>query len=124
MTVAGAKGHDWLVGDGFDTGYAQSPINLKTEIPVKADFMDKDFEFSYTPFRPAQKKKFDEKNDRFEFLLNNKDWLKTSTVGLFDPQLSGRNVMFSAKNVHFHAPSEHSINGKIADLEMHVVHKI
>lgn len=32
--------------------------------------------------------------------------------------------MFAAKNVHFHAPSEHQINGKIADLEMHVVHKI
>ena len=31
--------------------------------------------------------------------------------------------IFELKQFHFHAPSEHTINGKHADMEMHLVHK-
>ena len=31
--------------------------------------------------------------------------------------------LFELKQFHFHAPSEHTINGKHADMEMHLVHK-
>lgn len=30
--------------------------------------------------------------------------------------------IFNALQVHYHAPSEHTINGKHFDLEMHLVH--
>jgi len=35
---------------------------------------------------------------------------------------AGDGAIFSAAQLHFHAPSEHTINGKHMDLEMHVVH--
>ena len=37
-----------------------------------------------------------------------------------DPSLQRH--LFSAAQLHFHAPSEHTVNGKHYDLEMHIVH--
>jgi carbonic anhydrase len=34
----------------------------------------------------------------------------------------GDGSTFNALQLHFHAPSEHTVNGKYMDLEMHVVH--
>ena len=34
----------------------------------------------------------------------------------------GSKSLFSPLQFHFHAPSEHSVNGKLYDLEMHIVH--
>ena len=33
-----------------------------------------------------------------------------------------RKKLFTAAQLHFHAPSEHSVDGKHFDLEMHIVH--
>ncbi len=33
-----------------------------------------------------------------------------------------RRKLFTAAQLHFHAPSEHTINGRHYDLEMHLVH--
>jgi len=34
----------------------------------------------------------------------------------------GINQTFKPAQLHFHAPSEHTVNGKHYDLEMHIVH--
>ena len=48
----------------------------------------------------------------------------TRTVGLFDEHLKNRDVTFHGMQAHFHSPSEHSIDGELLDLEMHIVHGI
>lgn len=35
---------------------------------------------------------------------------------------NGNTSEFVAAQFHFHAPSEHTVNGKHMDLEMHIVH--
>ena len=52
--------------------------------------------------------------------MNN--WMKTSTINLFDKHI--QSVILYGSNVHFHSPSEHSIDGQLMDLEMHVVHRM
>ena len=52
--------------------------------------------------------------------MNN--WMKTSTINLFDKHI--QSVTLYGSNVHFHSPSEHSIDGQLMDLEMHVVHRM
>ena len=48
----------------------------------------------------------------------------TKTAGLFDRHLKGKYTKFYGMQTHFHAPSEHSIDGQLLDLEMHIVHGI
>ena len=48
--------------------------------------------------------------------------LTTKTPGLFDNHLRNKNIHLSCMQTHFHAPAEHAIDGKIHDLEMHIVH--
>ena len=46
--------------------------------------------------------------------------LKTQTISLFDPHIPVATL--HGVQFHFHAPSEHSIDGQLMDLEMHIVH--
>ena len=69
-------------------------------------------------------KKFDEKGDRFFFPMTGENYLYTKTAGLFDRHLGGRNIKLLGLQSHFHAPSEHSIDGKLMDMELHIVHAI
>lgn len=48
--------------------------------------------------------------------------MQTSTISLFDSHIE--EAKFNGWQFHFHSPSEHSIDGKILDLEMHIVHLI
>ena len=48
--------------------------------------------------------------------------MHTSTVKLFDKHIES--AVFYGNSFHFHAPSEHSIDGELMDLEMHVVHEM
>ena len=89
------------------------------------NFQDDEFEFSYKPIDPVAVKKFNEKASQFIYELNvEQDYLLTKTVGLFDKHLAGKNTKFYGMQTHFHAPSEHSIDGNLLDLEMHIVHGI
>jgi len=85
-------------------GGSQSPIDIVTEEVVTADLPKLDFET-----RPAELK-----------LLNT-----GHTVEVIAPDGStlrfGKQT-FTLKQYHFHAPSEHTINGEHADVEVHFVH--
>lgn len=44
--------------------------------------------------------------------------------GLFEIDFSdGSKSLFTPLQFHFHAPSEHSVNGRLYDLEVHFVHQ-
>jgi carbonic anhydrase len=50
------------------------------------------------------------------------NFMKTQTISLFDKNIDSATLY--GLQYHFHAPSEHSINGKLLDLEMHIVHAL
>lgn len=50
------------------------------------------------------------------------NFMRTQTINLFDKTID--NAVLLGMQYHFHAPSEHSINGQLLDLEMHIVHAL
>lgn len=50
------------------------------------------------------------------------NFMKTSTINLFEKNIDSATLY--GLQYHFHAPSEHSINGQLLDLEMHIVHAL
>lgn len=48
--------------------------------------------------------------------------MTTQTISLFDKHIDSATLY--GLQYHFHAPSEHSINGQLLDLEMHIVHAL
>lgn len=48
--------------------------------------------------------------------------MTTQTINLFDKHIDSATLY--GLQYHFHAPSEHSINGRLLDLEMHIVHAL
>ena len=99
---------------------------------IKQDFEDTNFKFNYETIDPKHSYKFNQKSESFVFpLMNAKkptnnfktfNYMKTATINLFDKHIPEAD--FFAQQFHFHAPSEHSIDGKLMDLEMHIVHFI
>lgn len=91
-------------------GQRQSPVNIVTENarPLEdADF--KDNEYHYTP------------ETHVESVTNNGHTIRYD----FDPKgnyIVHEGARFELSQVHFHAPSEHTINGVRYPLEMHEVH--
>jgi carbonic anhydrase len=105
-------------------GSMQTPINLETNIPVLRDFKEK-FEVKYEPIDAVTAKRFNEKGSQFLYQLNpSADFMLTKTAGLFDTHLKDREVKFHGMQAHFHSPSEHTIDGQLLDLELHIVHGI
>lgn len=47
-------------------------------------------------------------------------YFETKTISLFDKHI--KKAKLYGLQYHFHSPSEHSINGELLDLEMHIVH--
>ena len=85
-------------------GRSQSPIDIVTKEVITADLPPLEFET-----RPTELK-----------VLNN-----GHTVQVISPRgstLKFRDQVFTLLQYHFHAPSEHTIDGKHADVEVHFVH--
>lgn len=99
---------------------------------INKNFSDDAFKFNYEKLEIQNKKqmKFNEAGDCYYFLLNNdglpeaqqKSWFCTKTISLFDKHIE--KTYLYGMQYHFHSPSEHSIDGKLLDLELHIVHKI
>lgn len=105
-------------------GLKQTPIDLETNIPVLQDFKE-NFTVKYGYIDQFTGKKFNEKGSQFCYQLNpTADFMLTRTAGLFDEHLKNRDVMFHGMQAHFHSPSEHSVDGELLDLELHIVHGI
>ena len=85
-------------------GWNQSPINLVDE--VRADLPKLEFEYYST--------NIDEINNGHSIQQNIKP-------GSF-LRIPERNQIFELKQFHFHSPSEHTIDGKFFEMEVHFVH--
>lgn len=87
-----------------DTGRNQSPVDLVADIDV--DLPGLVFEYHGTPLR--------ETNNGHTIQLDIRPGsFLTISEGGFRAEL---------KQVHFHSPSEHTVNGKHMDMEIHLVH--
>lgn len=85
------------------TGMSQSPIDMAKTYKTKLDAID--FSYKETPLK----------------ILNNGHAVQVN----YEP---GSSVMIDGQQYellqfHFHAPSEHTVNGAFYDMEMHLVHK-
>ncbi|MFT5181995.1 MAG: carbonic anhydrase, partial [Alphaproteobacteria bacterium] len=86
-------------------GTSQSPINLTAEHAAGASAGNIDFAYNPTPVRIL--------NNGHTIQLNYKEGSSMSVEG----------ETFDLLQFHFHSPSEHAVNGELADLELHMVHR-
>lgn len=109
-----------------------TPINIESNMAIKKDFEDTDFKFNYETIDPKASYKFNQAIESFWFPLKKAkkpgnsyksfNYMNTATIGIFDKHIERAD--FFAQQFHFHSPAEHSIDGKLMDLEMHIVHFI
>ena len=97
----------WGGISGNCEGIYQSPININTTSTVKADLPDLQFKYSSFPVS----------------IINNGHTIQVNTNG-YDAAntVSYKDKTYKLKQLHFHAQSEHTINGEHAPMEMHLVH--
>lgn len=87
-------------------GKEQSPIDLFDHVSVSADAKLSALEFSYTA-GPGM-------------LENNGHSCQLNFSNAGSACIEGNS--YDLKQVHFHSPSEHTVNGRLYPLEMHMVH--
>ena len=94
-------------------GTAQSPINIETQDVKEASFLEA-VHFNYNP------------NSMFEVRNNG----HTLHVNVTTPKGEAVNLMMIGTNhfkllqFHFHAKSEHMVNGRHSPMELHLVHEL
>ena len=94
-------------------GTAQSPIDIKTDYVQEASFLEP-IHFHYNP------------NSEFEVRNNG----HTLHVNVTTPKGEAENLMtigtnhFRLLQFHFHAKSEHTVDGKHSPMELHLVHQL
>lgn len=86
-------------------GSTQSPINLTADHAAGSSAGDIAFSYRPTPLR----------------LLNNGHTVQVNYDGGSTITVEGKT--FELLQLHFHSPSEHAIDGKLADMEVHLVHR-
>mmetsp|Transcript_26390 Transcript_26390/g.23320 ORF Transcript_26390/g.23320 Transcript_26390/m.23320 type:complete len:171 (+) Transcript_26390:132-644(+) len=101
-------GADW----GFENHTEQSPIDILTTEAIPSEDLSFSLSFKKDTVKDVK-------------LVDEQVTLKASTCisNIEAKLLSGNKLSFESVQFHFHAPSEHTINGKYADLELHIVHK-
>jgi carbonic anhydrase len=93
-----------------EVGKKQTPVNLiTTAVTASAELKDIDFEYSDTPFHIINTGHYVE----VEYELGH------GAIEVGNSLPDG----YSLQQFHFHAPSEHEINGQLVDAEMHLVHQ-
>lgn len=104
----GGPEHWAELGYGLCAGTTQSPINLTNN--TTADLENIRFEYGETAVK----------------ILNNEhtiqvDKIEGSRIVIVDEE-TGNETVYLLEQFHFHAPSEHTLNGEQFPLEMHLVH--
>jgi len=87
-------------------GKEQSPIDLFDPVCLKADHTLHNLQLKYTPCAGM--------------LENNGHSCQLNFKNAGSAVIEGNT--YELKQVHFHAPSEHTVNGKLFPMEMHMVH--
>lgn len=96
---------DWAhEGFGDCDGKVQTPVNVNTALTIKSQLGD--IVFDYKPF-PMK-------------IVDNGHTIQVNGDGKSKITLNG--ASFTFKQFHFHHKSEHTINGKASDMEVHFVH--
>ncbi len=86
-----------------ETGTSQSPINI--DKVSQLDLANIDFSYQPSPLT----------------IVNNGHTIEVTYADGSFIELDG--VRYNLKQFHFHAPSEHEIDGQLAAMELHLVHK-
>jgi len=116
LALAGGWGYEGDVGPDFwgglstdfvscASGQSQSPINIIDSVAVPTNLDDIAFHYEDTEL----------------LVLNNGHTIEVEYEEGSFIELDG--VEFDLAQFHFHAPSEHTINGRQFPMEMHLVHK-
>lgn len=97
----------WGDASGNCAGIYQSPIDINTAATIKAELPD--LQFSYAGFPIA--------------VIDNGHTIQVNTKGYdVTNNVSYKDKLYKLKQFHFHAKSEHTINGGHAPMELHMVH--
>lgn len=89
-----------------DTGKEQSPIDLFDHVSVNKDETLSKLELKYNPCAGM--------------LENNGHACQLNFIDAGSACIEG--CTYQLKQIHFHTPSEHTVNGKLFPMEMHMVH--
>ena len=97
----------------------QSPIDLNLlEATKDSDIAIKVQGYMGATKQPLEKGQRMETN--FDVELRDQDWVSTAT--LMRTNSEGVTQIFTPDAIHIHTPSEHTINGRLSDAEIHLVH--
>lgn len=94
------------------TGTSQSPVNIvkqenTDERTLKIDYLSTSFTIAH--------------NEHVDEIINNGHTIQITPKEGSTITINGK--VFHLKQFHFHTPSEHTIDGKHAPMEMHMVHQ-
>lgn len=98
-------------------GQSQSPINIISSVHSHCTKMMKEEEFERNPLRfsyPTKVKKC--------MILNNGHTVQVNIDGSNNCTLNINDKIYELKQFHFHTPSEHTIDSRKFEMEMHLVH--
>jgi carbonic anhydrase len=92
-------------------GQSQSPIDLNSQLPVTSAFIEKQYQAA--TMRIAH-------HEHVVDILDNGHTIQVTYDEGSELITNGQN--YNLAQFHFHAPSEHTVDGKFYPMEMHLVH--
>src|SRR5260370_20902033 len=103
----------------------QSPVGISRSSTVR-DPNPPQIDFNYGIANVTLKNTYGSKDETSPGRVLAQEWgtLKASFPNKPRPQVRLNGIAYDLIQFHFHAPSEHTVNGKRAEMEIHIVHLI